>query len=99
MAYRKRHNNTNLQHQNEDASCRSSLAATADEASEPPSKFIKPDSPGEADEQSAALDFTLIRINCYGEAEMAEDDFFNEDCPIDKIPDELLVTVTNRHFK
>jgi hypothetical protein len=91
MTYRKRHN---LHHPNEEASCRSSLAATADEAaSEPPSKFTKPDSPGEADEQSAALDFTIIKINCQGDAVIEGDWDDEDDCPLEKIPDELLVTV------
>ena len=87
MTLRKRHN---LQHQNEDASCRSSLAATADEASEPPSKFTKPDSPGEADQQSAALEFPLNRIRGQAIAVAGGDD---NNCPIENIPDELLVTI------
>ena len=91
-AYRKRHN---LQQQSEDASCRSSLAATADEASEPPSKFFKADSPGEADQQSAALDFSLQNANrvlplIVGDEANA---VIVDDCPIEHIPDELLITV------
>jgi len=94
-AYRKRHN---LQQQNEDASCRSSLAATADEASEPPSKFLKADSPGEADQQSAALDFSLQNANRLLPLNEEENDAGDnadvaDDCPIDNIPDELLITV------
>nr|CAD2147798.1 unnamed protein product [Meloidogyne enterolobii] len=94
-AYRKRHN---LQQQNEDASCRSSLAATADEASEPPSKFLKADSPGEADQQSAALDFSLQNANRLLPLNEEENDAGDnadvaDDCPIDNIPDELLITI------
>lgn len=84
MSVKRRHS---LQHQSEDASCRSSLAATADEASAPPSKFFKPDSPGEADQQSAVLDFSASALN---------------DCPISRISDELLIMVIvdlkNRSF-
>lgn len=86
MAVRRRHS---LQHQSEDASCRSSLAATADEASEPPSKFMKPDSPGEADQQSAVLDYSA-KARLRGEAEE------EEDCPIGRIPDELLIHVSRK---
>lgn len=96
--YRKRHN---LQQQSEDGSCRSSLAATADEASEPPSKFFKADSPGEADQQSAALDFSLQNANRViplnnirrGEEEEEENVEIVNVCPIGNIPDELIITV------
>ncbi|KAL3101334.1 hypothetical protein niasHT_028090 [Heterodera trifolii] len=84
LAVRRRHS---LQHQSEDASCRSSLAATADEASEPPSKFMKPDSPGEADQQSAALDFSARVLQALGAGGVADD------CPISRIPDELLILI------
>lgn len=92
-ALRKRHS-TSQQQQNEDASCWSSLAATADEASEPPSKFIKPDSPGEADQQSVVLDYSLNKIYIKGAVvEGSSASSMDEDCPIDCIPDELLTTI------
>uniref|UniRef100_A0A914HHA9 F-box protein 11 n=1 Tax=Globodera rostochiensis TaxID=31243 RepID=A0A914HHA9_GLORO len=84
LAVRRRHS---LQHQSEDASCRSSLAATADEASEPPSKFMKPDSPGEADQQSAVLDFSARVQHPPGADGVADE------CPINRIPDELLILI------
>uniref|UniRef100_A0A915EMP9 F-box protein 11 n=1 Tax=Ditylenchus dipsaci TaxID=166011 RepID=A0A915EMP9_9BILA len=78
MAVRRRHS---LQQKDEEASCRSTLAATADEALfEPSSKFAKPDSPGEAcGTNLTPLDYTIA-----SEAKA---------CPLDKIPDELLSTV------
>lgn len=46
LAVRRRHS---LQQKDEEGSCRSTMAATADEALfEPSTKFLKPDSPGEA---------------------------------------------------
>ncbi|KAI1720717.1 right handed beta helix region domain-containing protein [Ditylenchus destructor] len=79
MAVRRRHS---LQKE-EEASCRSTMAATAEEAPfEPCSKLFKPDSPGEAwngGVNPAPLDYTVP-----SEARV---------CPLEKLPDELLTTV------
>jgi F-box protein 11 len=70
-----------LQQKDEDGSCRSTLAATADEALfEPCTKILKPDSPGEACKGD------IDETNCAANPE-------NGTCYIDILPDELLSTV------
>ena len=80
LAVRRRHS---LQ-KDEEESCRSTLAATADETlSQPLSKFLKPDSPGEAS-CDMALDFSATRrLNQLPDNES----------PIERLPDELISSV------
>jgi len=82
LAVRRRHS---LQ-KDEDESCQSILAATADETlSQPLNKVLKPDSPGEAS-CDVALDFSTTReFNLLLPP--------NGGCPFERLPDELISTI------
>lgn len=84
FAVRRRHS---LQQKDEEASCRSTMAATADDAilfCEPSSKFLKADSPGEACNGS-----TLDSDSSDYAGSRNGDDV----CPIERLPDEILTKV------